>query len=73
MPDFLQHVSNSRFPSYFAVAHNRAKVVASTTPGRSQTRDPGALQRSARQLNDNFMLNDNFFLKDNLMLYNELL
>jgi len=38
---------------------NRAKVVASTTPGRSQTRDPGALQRSARHLNDNFRLNDN--------------
>ena len=52
---------------------NRAKVVASTTPGRSQTRDPGALQRSARQLNDNFMLNDIFFLKHNSMLHNELL
>jgi len=38
---------------------NRAKVVASTTPGRSQTRDPGALQRSARQLNNNFRLNHN--------------
>jgi len=57
----------------FTTTSNRAKVVASTTPGRSQTRNPGALQRSARQLNDNFMLNDNFFLKDNLMLYNELL
>ena len=40
--------------------NNRAKVVAST-PGRSQTCKPGALQRSARQLNDNFMLNYNFF------------
>jgi len=47
--------------------HYSCKVVASTTPGRSQTRNPGALQRSARQLNDKK------FLKHNLMLRNELL
>jgi len=42
---------------------NRAKVVASTTPRSLKISRPGALQRSARQLNDNFMLNDNTPIK----------
>ena len=41
---------------------DRAKVVAST--------NPGSLQRSARQLNDNFMLNDNVNLYVNSRIKN---
>ena len=55
-------------PGEQPVGSNRAKVVASTTPRPLKKSRPGALQRNARQLNDNFMLNDNFNLYVNLRI-----
>jgi hypothetical protein len=49
----------SYFQGFFGTVDTRAKVVT-TTSGRSQACEPGALLRSAYQLNDTFILNYTF-------------